>query len=88
MSNGFLFGVIVGVVASVVVATDGLGGIFTFIGALAAGVAAILAAADGNGIIGVLVVIGLSLLAGRNWTENRRARKQGEEAWNTRKRFR
>ena len=77
MRNGFLLGFMVGVAVSWMVANDQVGGIFTIVGALAAGVASILTAADGAGIIGLLAVMGVALALGRNWTENRRARKQG-----------
>lgn len=86
--NGFPIGFIAGVAVCVIVASDQIGGVFTFIGALAEGIATILTAADGAGVLGVLAVIGGGVLIGRNWTENRRARKQGEDAWAKRKDFR
>jgi hypothetical protein len=86
--SGFLFGFIAGVTVCVIVANGQIGGIFTLIGALAEGVAAILKAADGAGIIGVLAVIGIGLIVGRNWSENRRGRKEADAAWDRRKTFR
>jgi hypothetical protein len=86
--SGFLFGFIAGVTVCVIVANDQIGGIFTLIGALAEGVAAILNAADGAGIIGVLAVIGIGVIVGRNWSENRRGRKEADAAWDRRKTFR
>jgi hypothetical protein len=86
--SGFVFGFIAGVAVCVIVANDQIGGIFTLLGALASGVAAILSAADGAGVIGVLVVIGAGTVIGRNWAENRRGRKEAEAAWDKRKTFR
>jgi NhaP-type Na+/H+ or K+/H+ antiporter len=86
--SGFVLGFIAGVTVCVIVANDQIGGIFTLIGALAEGVAVILNAADGAGIIGVLAVIGIGLIGGRNWSENRRGRKEADAAWDRRKTFR
>lgn len=49
---------------------------------------AILTAADGAGIFGVLAVIGAGIALGRNWSENRRGRKEADAAWDRRKTFR
>ena len=60
------------------VAADVVGGVVTFV--LELGVTA--------GIGGVLLVIGLTLLIGREWSERARGAYDADEAWNRRRRHR